>query len=66
MGVDKVRLEVLDEMQYLLERMLELAEFSAGDSCSDAQRAKLQNGFDLLRGLLDNAADQYKRGKLKE
>ena len=60
------QLEVLDRAQYLLERMLELAEFSAGDSCSDAQRIKLQNGFDLLRGLLDNTADQYKRGKSKK
>lgn len=57
------QLEALDEAQYLLERMLELAERSASDGCDDDQRFKLQKGFDLLRGLLDRAADQYERGR---
>lgn len=62
MGSDNVRLEALDEMQYLLERMLELAERSASGSCTDAQRARLQQGLELLRGLYDDAADRYERG----
>lgn len=49
-------------MQYLLERMLELAERSASGSCTDAQRARLQQGLELLRGLYDDAADRYERG----
>lgn len=57
------RLKELDEIQYLLERMLALAERSAGDDCNDGQRRDLQKGFDLLRNLLDDAADRYqKRG----
>lgn len=58
--------EALDEAQYLLERMLELAERSASDDCSDGQREHLQKGFDLLRRLLDDAMDQYQRGDAKK
>lgn len=54
---------MLDEVQYLLERMLELAERSAGDECDDSQRQDLQKGFQLLCGLLDEAADRYQRGR---
>lgn len=56
----------LDEAEYLLERMLELAERSASDDCGDGQRRDLQKGFDLLRGLLDEAADRYQRGRATE
>lgn len=59
-------LEALDQAQYLLERMLELAERSAGDDCSGGQRKDLQKGFELLKGLLDGAADQYQRGRTAE
>lgn len=59
-------LEALDEAQYLLERMLELAERSASDDCSGGQRKNLQKGFELLRGLLDEAADRYQRGRATE
>jgi len=66
MDGDKLSLEALDEAQYLLERMLELAERSADDGCSDAQRSDLQKGFELLRGLLDEAAQRYERGRTTE
>ena len=59
-------LEALDQAQYLLERMLELAERSAGDGCTDDRRKDMQKGFELLRGLLDEAADQYQRERSTE
>lgn len=62
----ELSLEALDEAQYLLERMLELAECSAGDGCSDSRRKELQKGFELLRGLLDEAARRYERGETAE
>lgn len=61
-----MRLEALDQAQYLLERMLELAERSAGDGCTDGRRKDMQKGFELLRGLLDEAADQYQRERSTE
>lgn len=64
--MDNVSLEALDEAQYLLERMLELAERSAGDSCTDGQRQDMQKGFELLRGLLDQAMERYQRGRTME
>ena len=45
-------LEALDEAQYLLERMLEMAERSASDDCPDTSRPRLQKGFKMLQGLL--------------
>lgn len=39
----------LDQAQYLLERMLDLAEGSAGDACTDERRRTLQKGFAFLR-----------------
>lgn len=62
----ELSLEALDQAQYLLERMLELAERSASDDCSDSQRQNLQKGFELLKGLLDEAADRYQRGRATE
>lgn len=59
-------LEALDEAQYLLERMLELAERSAGYDCSDGQRRDMQKGFELLRGLADQAMERYQRGRTTE
>ena len=59
-------LEALDQAQYLLERMLELAECSAGDDCTDGQRQKMQKGFKLLRGLVDQAMERYQRGRITE
>ena len=52
MGTDDLNLETLDETQYLLERMLELAEQSASSNCDDGQHRDLQKGFDLFRSLL--------------
>ncbi len=39
----------LDRAQYLLERMLELAERSADSRCTDKRRTVLQKGFAFLR-----------------
>ena len=39
----------LDQAQYLLERMLDLAEVSAGEACTDARREVLQKGFAFLQ-----------------
>ena len=66
MGGDDIRLEALDEAQYLLERMLELAERSASDSCTNGQRQDMQKGFELLHGLLDQAVERYQRGRTTE
>lgn len=52
-------LEALDQVQYLLERMLELAERSAGDACSDASRARLQQGLEILREQIDQIMRYY-------
>ena len=66
MDHDELSLEALDEAQYLLERMLDLAKCSASDDCSDGRREDLQKGFELLRGLLDEAAQRYERGRTAE
>ena len=42
-------MEDLECGQYLLERMLELAEAAAEGSCTDKRRAALQKGLALLR-----------------
>ena len=39
----------LEQTQYLLERMLELAERSADENCTDQRRVVLQKGFAFLR-----------------
>ena len=59
-------LEALDEAQYLLERMLEMAERSASDDCPDASRDRLQKGFEVLRGLVNEAMERYQRGSTTE
>lgn len=59
-------LETLDQVQYLLERMLELAERSAGDACSYASRARLQQGLEILRERIDQTLERYQRGRTTE
>ena len=59
-------LEALDEARYLLERMLELAERSASDDCPDASRPRLQKGFEVLQGLVDQAMERFHRGSTTE
>lgn len=39
----------MDQAQYLLERMLDLAEVSVGEACTDARREVLQKGFAFLQ-----------------
>lgn len=60
--MDERRSAALEEMQYLLERMLELAERAAGEDCSAEQRRKLQKSLEILRELLDGTAERYGRG----
>lgn len=57
---------MLNKVQYLLERMLELAERSASDDCRDASRAKLQKGFELLHDLLEQTMGRYQKGRTTE
>ena len=66
MDQNEFDIEALDEAQYLLERMLEMAERSASDDCEDVSRAKLQKGFEVLRGLVNEAMERYQRGSTTE
>ena len=66
MDQNELSIEALDEAQYLLERMLELAERSASDDCPDTSRPRLQKGFEVLQGLLDEALERYHRGRMAE
>lgn len=50
----------LERTQYLLERMLELAERSAGADCTDQRRLVLQKGFAFLRA---EALEEMKKAK---
>ena len=56
----------LDEMEYLLGRMLDLAECSASDSCDDSRREDLQKGLEVLRALLNHTMEEYQRGRTTE
>lgn len=47
--MEKLTIDELDRAQYLLERMLDLAETSAGETCTDQRRAVLQKGLSFLR-----------------
>ena len=66
MDQNELDLDALDEAQYLLERMLEMAERSASDDCQDASLARLQKGFEVLRGLVDQAMERYQRESAAE
>lgn len=66
MDQNEPAVRALDEAQYLLERMLELAKRSASDDCQDIERVRLQKGFELLRGMLDQAMERYQRGRTTE
>ncbi len=59
MGGDELS-GALERVQYLLERMLDLAERSARDDCSDASRARLQQGLEILRQQIDQTLEQYR------
>jgi len=54
----------LDEIEVLLREMYVLAQRAAGDDCDDYERAALQERFDALRELLDDAADRYELEQL--
>lgn len=59
-------LATLDEMEYLLERMLDLAECSASDSCDDARRKELQKCLEILQALIDHTVEEYQKGSTTE
>ncbi len=50
-------IDALDRIKLLLEQMRALAERSAGDGCTGADRAALQRGVELLRTQIDREAD---------
>lgn len=66
MGDKERELAALDKMEYLLERMLDLAECSASGSCDDLRRADLQKGLEVLRALLEHTVEEYQRGRTIE
>ncbi len=51
----------LERTQYLLERMLDLAERSADEKCSNKRRTVLQKGFAFLQAAVLKILD--KRGE---
>jgi len=57
-------LESLDRAQYLLERMLELAERSADAACTDKRRMVLQKGFAFLRAEVLEILDKSDEGDI--
>ena len=50
----------MERTQYLLERMLELAERSADERCTDQRRVALQKGFAFLRAVALEALGKAK------
>jgi len=55
-------LDDLDRAQYLLERILNLAERSAGAVCTDKRRAVLQKGFAFLQAEVVEILDKINEG----
>jgi len=56
--------EALDRVQYLLERMLELAERSADAACTDKRRTVLQKGFSFLQAEVLKILDERDEGDI--
>lgn len=56
----KEKMAALERAEYLLERMLELAERSAEDACTDERRKVLQKGFAFLREEAREALEEAK------
>ncbi|MEY8388165.1 hypothetical protein AALC17_12855 [Oscillospiraceae bacterium 38-13] len=46
-------MDALAEVQYLLERMLDLALRASMEECGDEQRARLQKGIAFLRARIE-------------
>lgn len=55
---------MLDEVQYLLEQMLELASRAVEEDCTDEERHDLQGKLLILRERIDETVDAY--GKMGE
>lgn len=55
--------ESLEQAQYLLERMLNLAEISAGGDCTDERRAVLQKGFSFIQAEVLEILNDAKEGQ---
>lgn len=58
--------ELLERVQYLLERMRDLARCAAEEDRTDEERASLQKEMLLLQGLLDHTVDEYEQGGNKD
>ncbi len=54
-------MDALDRINLLLEQMYALAERSAGDGCTDADREALQRGVEVLLEQIDREADALAR-----
>lgn len=61
MDQNELDLQALDEAQYLLKRMPQLAEHSVSDNCLNSSRLKLQKGFELLHALLDQKLELHQK-----
>lgn len=59
--MEKLTIGGLDRVQYLLERMLDLTEVSADDSCTDKRWAALQKGFAFLQAEILEILDRTNR-----
>jgi len=56
--------EALERAQYLLERMLDLAERSADENCPDERRPVLQKGFAFLQAEVLEILDKRDEGDI--
>jgi len=56
--------ETLERAQYLLERMLDLAERSANEKCPDGRRSVLQKGFSFLQAEVLEILDKCDEGDI--
>ena len=62
MELDPIFAEAMfDEVQELLEAMLELAQRSVEDDCTDEERDGLQRQLETLRDRIDETVDAYER-----
>lgn len=63
MGAERA---ALGKMESLLERMSDLAECHASNSCDDLRRADLQKGLEVLHALLEHTVEENQRGRTIE
>ncbi|MBR1497861.1 MAG: hypothetical protein IJ617_09565 [Oscillospiraceae bacterium] len=59
MGQEENAIEMLDRILLVLHEMYKLAERSAQDDCSMAERALLQRDLEDFEKMIDRIADHY-------